>query len=615
VPAAAVIYFAPWRQPTSPPHHSPPPPDPRLTYAGPYLNVRPDVKYVGDAVCAGCHQEQHESFRHHPMGRSMMTVAEANQRAMETPEHQNPFEALGSIMRVDRDGDRVWHREIRNDDSGKPIYVNSFEVSYVVGSGNHGHSYLCIRDGYVVQTPVSWYSSIEKWKLAPGWRMVGAGRPIAPQCLFCHANRFEPVPGSLNRYEMPLFPIGASIGCERCHGPGEKHAQVWSGKSSAPTGQDFSIVNPGKLEPRLRESVCQQCHLEGEHRLVRRGRGIFDFRPGLPLDDFWSIFVKAEGESAHAVNHVEQMYQSGCFRGGSGKPSQIGCISCHDPHVKVQAGDRVEHYRGSCLKCHTPQSCKVPEPTRRKSNPQDSCIDCHMPRFPASDIPHHAATNHAIPRVPRNPVSGQADSDWRGPPIRSFFPASHEDAERDLALALATVVRRKPSQGLALDVIDRLEALLRDRGDDFELLEAKGLVSMTVGRRPDAAAALNAAIALNPRNESTVAAAALLAIAMHREDEAIQLLERAVELNPWIPEYHGNLALLLKDKADWARMKPHVEAWLRLDPGQIEARKALVAYLIASGDRDKAREEFGKIEALKPPNLDNLRDWYRERTR
>ena len=27
--------------------------DPRVMYDGPYRNVRPDVKYVGDAACAG----------------------------------------------------------------------------------------------------------------------------------------------------------------------------------------------------------------------------------------------------------------------------------------------------------------------------------------------------------------------------------------------------------------------------------------------------------------------------------------------------------------------------------------------------------------------------------
>jgi hypothetical protein len=617
VPVGVVVYFAPWRDRSVSPNRPDPLTDPRLTYAGPYLNIHPDVKYVGDATCAGCHQKEHDSFRHHPMGRSMLTVAEADQRDLETPDHHNPFTALGSTIRIDREGDRVWHRESRNDESGKPVYVNSFEASFVIGSGNHGHSYLCVRDGYVVQTPVSWYSSKKTWDLSPGWSAVGAGRPIVHICLFCHSNRVDPVPGTRNHYEMPLFELGASIGCERCHGPGEKHVEAWRGKGPVPKGQDYSIVNPAKLEPSLREAVCQQCHLEGERRLVRRGRGLFDFRPGLPMEDFWSIFVKAEGENTHAVNHVEQMYQSGCFRGGAGKSNQMGCISCHDPHVKVQPSERVEHYRGSCLKCHSQQGCSVPEPTRRKTSAQDSCIDCHMPRFPAADIPHTAATNHGIPREHAWPAAHQPNpADFFNLPIRSFYPATHGDADRDLGLALVEFLRSRNRQSnLTYDAIDNLDGILRDRPDDVEVLEAKAHASLMLGRHAEAAAALDAALAVDPNRESTVAMAALLAINMNRYDDAIRLSKKAIEMNPSLPEYRGNLALLLEAKRDWPGMKPHVEAWVRLDPGRIEARKAWISYLIGTGDQNRAKEEFAKIEALKPKNIDSLREWFRERTR
>src|SRR6184192_877355 len=52
--------------------------DPRLTLSTPFLNVRPDVKYVGDSACADCHAEQFEQYRQHPMGRSLAPVAAAS---------------------------------------------------------------------------------------------------------------------------------------------------------------------------------------------------------------------------------------------------------------------------------------------------------------------------------------------------------------------------------------------------------------------------------------------------------------------------------------------------------------------------------------------------------
>src|SRR5262245_7488438 len=179
--AAAIVALAPWR---SAPilDKTEPPPDPRLAYAGPYLNIHPDVKFVGDAVCAGCHQDKHESFRRHPMGRSMLSLAEADTRALETPEHHNPFESLGAKFRIDRNGDRAWHREYRLDDAGKPVYEKSFELHHVIGSGNHGHSFLSERDGYVVQTPISWFASKKIWDLSPGFAEVAAGRVVSGKC-------------------------------------------------------------------------------------------------------------------------------------------------------------------------------------------------------------------------------------------------------------------------------------------------------------------------------------------------------------------------------------------------------------------------------------------------
>ena len=43
--------------------------------SSPWKNARPGVKYVGDAACAACHEEIAETFRHHPMGRSLAPIA------------------------------------------------------------------------------------------------------------------------------------------------------------------------------------------------------------------------------------------------------------------------------------------------------------------------------------------------------------------------------------------------------------------------------------------------------------------------------------------------------------------------------------------------------------
>src|SRR5579864_1596753 len=66
----------------SPPESAAVPPSPQLTYQGPFLNVRPEVGYVGNAACATCHREIAGHFKESAMGRSLRPVAEvaAHQR-------------------------------------------------------------------------------------------------------------------------------------------------------------------------------------------------------------------------------------------------------------------------------------------------------------------------------------------------------------------------------------------------------------------------------------------------------------------------------------------------------------------------------------------------------
>src|SRR5262249_22226625 len=88
-------------------------------------------------------------------------------------------------------------------------------------------------------------------------------RPITPECLACHANRADAVPHAVNNFRKPIFE-GYAIGCERCHGPGELHVR---------TSDKLDIVDPKRLAPALRDSVCEQCHLSGVGRILRHGRG------------------------------------------------------------------------------------------------------------------------------------------------------------------------------------------------------------------------------------------------------------------------------------------------------------------------------------------------------
>jgi hypothetical protein len=278
----------------------------------PYPNARAGVDYVGDAACARCHPEIARIYAQHPMGHSLRPIDEAIGGG-EPPFRDRPtFEAGESSYSVENRGGRVDHIEVRRNVKGREIVRNEAEVRYVIGSGRRAISFLIERgDGYLFESPISWYAQERTWDISPGFERNNPHfeRPIRPACLFCHANRTDAVAGTENHYRPPIF-RGHAIGCERCHGPGAIHIR----QPLALDGQPPAILNPARLEPTLREAVCQQCHLQGAVRLVRAGRSLDDFRPGLPLHEFVDVYFQAvKPAEKRFVGQVQQLYGSRCF--------------------------------------------------------------------------------------------------------------------------------------------------------------------------------------------------------------------------------------------------------------------------------------------------------------
>ena len=595
--------------------------DPRLSYAGPYKNIHPDVPYVGDEKCAACHEEIARSYRQHPMGRSLLPIASIAARQRYDASLHNPFEALDTLFQVVRQGERIVHRQIGRDDKGQSIYELDMPVQYVLGSGTRGHSYLSERDGYLIQTPISWYSQKRIWDKSPGFAVdKRPGRPVAAECLFCHANRTRPREGSVNHYETPVFD-GYTIGCERCHGPGGRHIAEPGHKDPA-TGADLTIVNPSFLEPKLRAAVCEQCHLKGADRVLPRGRDLYDFRPGLPLEAFWSIFVsETEPEEGNrvAVGHVEQMYQSQCFLRSVEKAEKgqrkLGCTSCHDPHRHVEGEPRVAYYRQKCLVCHDQHGCSVPLTARRQKSPADSCIDCHMPRFATSDIAHTAVTDHRILRLagqrpPASRYPEQAQGVRGG--SRGFVPFYREqrqrhdpELERDRGLALVQMFAEGKADpaGAVAELIGLLEAAVKNDPADVDAREAYAMTLTYLQRPEEALAAYEAVLAQAPHREKSLAQAALVAQKQRQFAEALSYGRRAVAENPYRADYREQLSRLLVEQKSWDQARSECAAWLNLDPASIDARFVWVRCLLKTGDQATAQAEFAKLQRLRPSNL------------
>jgi hypothetical protein len=551
------------------------------------------------------------------MGRSLAPVNEADRLERFGPDSRTQFEALGLTFQVMRRNQRLLHKQIRKDGQGMEVAAFESEVHFALGSGRQGRSYLINREGFLTQSPISWYSGGRIWDLSPGYRkdFVGFGRQITVACLFCHSNQVRPVEHTTNHYEEPVF-HGYAIGCERCHGPGQLHVESRS-RGENPDATDFTIVNPRRLEPSLREAVCQQCHLLGEVRIACRGRNLFDFRPGLPLHLFVSAFVLGpESTSGHkSVGHVQQMYLSRCFRVSKGR---LGCISCHDPHELPAPEKRVAFFRGRCLQCHRESSCSLPSERRRKKNPADSCIDCHMPYAPSENIAHAAVTDHRILRRPEEQPRLHRERRMSEIPLVHFHQDLVDPADpavkRDLALAMIEVARNSKVDALSQRVgrtsLPMLAAAVRDAPGDVDAWEARGYAYWLADRPRDALAASETALALAPAREVALRDAAFFAAKLGRKDLAVKYWKRLLAVNPWQEPTHYNLAKVAAEREDWNGVLRECQAGLRIDPFSAESRTLLVLCYAKTGAPDRARAEFEDLLALKPPKEEELRRWF-----
>jgi tetratricopeptide (TPR) repeat protein len=593
------------------------PPDPRLSYPGPFANVRPEVAYVGDAVCASCHQDIADAYATHSMGRSMFPTQQAPAIEGLPDSASSEFRQGRLLYRVQRRDGKLYHAEAIVGSDAQPIAWLEEEAVYAVGSGTRGRTYLINRNGWLFESPISWYRHTGTWDLSPGYdkRNFHFERAIQPGCLFCHCNRAYDDPATVNRYRSP-FVEGLVIGCERCHGPGQLHAE----RPRRKDGIDSSIVNPRHLSPELREDVCFQCHLQGEERIVKAGREVFDYRPGMPLHEFLAVFVKPPewSEGQKAVSQAEQMLVSRCFQASQGR---MGCTSCHDPHRLPPQESKASYYRQRCLSCHQPDSCSLPEPQRRQQSAQDSCTECHMPRL-KSNIAHTALTDHRILRQPQ-PDSGRPP---HPPPLvpgqvplrhayADRVDASRLDVGRDLAIAIVNLARKLEGQTPTVPYLRKaqplLEAFLKRWPDDPPGWDALGYSLRKQGALAAAEQALLTSLRYQPEREQTLAELVELSVQSRRLQQALAYQRRLVAVNPYYSLYHLKLAELLHQDGQWLESNRACEDALRLNPTHEDARRLRIANFLRLGDARAADAEFARLVQIAPEHKASLESWYR----
>jgi tetratricopeptide (TPR) repeat protein len=503
----------------------------------------------GNAECAGCHKEISASYQNTVMARASGPAAEG----LVTGEFDD--QVSGVKYRVFTRDNRVWMSFERQEPDK---LRGERELSYFVGSGVKGRSYLFSDEGYLFESPINWYSQEGRWNMAPAYldaQEIPLTLPSLSSCLNCHTSGLQArVPGTKNRFTGKPF-LHDGITCERCHGEGDGHL---TGKGP--------IVNPAKLPAERRDSICMECHFEGAVSVQQPGKHVYDFRPGDRLSDYIHYFVESDDrvKTAEALSQFEALSLSVCKQ-KSGE--RMWCGSCHDPHAEPAAAEKAEYYRGKCLSCHGEAFAAKHHPKQR------DCRECHMKSLPSKDVAHTQATDHRILKYAMPGPIPQLEK--RGEPLIAF-PASDAPlvTERDYAMAWESFAERGVD-GAARPAEQHLQKAVQEWPEDAEVLSAWAFVEQQHGKEKEAITYYERALKAKPLSNTAAANLGVLEAKSGDVRSAVKLWQAAFARVPYQSAIGLDLAIVFCSAGQRDVARKYVERVLEFNPDYGKAKSML----------------------------------------
>lgn len=582
--------------------------------------------YLPDAACAQCHQSIAKTYAEVGMARSLSSAS--GRDAADFDDSRYRHQASGQSYRLERRNRQLWFTQSAQAADGKQHRLE-LRVDWVLGSGNRAQSFLHRTGaGELYQLPVTWYSETASLAMSPGYEASdhpGVERRIKRECLFCH-NAFPEVAEGSDLADQPdlfLAQLPEGIGCQRCHGPGAAHVRaVLGGKGLQHIRA--AITNPSNLAWPERNDVCFQCHLLPAVEVIgarRIGRPDYSFRPGESLSDYLLhvdiVDAKQPAEQRFQINHhAYRLLQSACYIESE---ARMGCVSCHDPHVRRVGAEAIGWYRARCLACHEKldRGHGVAAQSSVSGSDDRDCVRCHMPRRRTQDVIEVTMTDHRIGRGPFDTELLLAPLQARSPDIRDLQlfarrPAMQNaeaaayralialdnniggvDATQALARNLKSMTTVDPAWWLQLarhqvgngqykgagETLDRLDQPLRRR-DDARHLAA--LIAVAEGRIESALAELRKLFRRAQFQPEIVYNLALLERRQGHQRAAIRALKRLVAIRPLSAAAWLQLARTHEESGDQAAARAARQRALSIRPALQNAGAA---------DPDRAPEQ------------------------
>src|SRR5712671_531674 len=274
------------------------------------------VNYVGSAACARCHAPLTAKRQANPMSRALAPVESCE--ILKTHTRLN-FRNGSHSYQIAREG----NRSIYTISDGQGSI--SEPILYCFGQGKAGQTYVFQHRGVFYESRVSYYQEIEALDFTilhshsvPDSLEDGLGRPMTAEaaqgCFACHST------AGVRSGQLQLDHLMPGVGCEGCHGPGEKHVAAIKAGS-----RNLQIFSPAKMEAdELSQEFCGACHVSFEKALL----------------------MPRQGGTNNLRYQPYRIFNSK----GHNNDARISCVACHDPHDKL--AEDIAFYDAKCLACH-----------------------------------------------------------------------------------------------------------------------------------------------------------------------------------------------------------------------------------------------------------------------
>jgi len=611
-----------------------------------------DLGYVDPATCAHCHGDIAKTYRQTGMGRSFHRADDVD-RIEDFTMHNTLYNKASDryYKIVEREG-KLYEQRHQIGFEGTDTNLEEMQIDYVVGSGNHARTYLHrTNEGKLIELPVSWYSEMGGyWEMSPGYdspNQQDFRRPIVFECMSCHNAYPSLGQAAIASPNKDTFDkeVPEGIDCQRCHGPGSAHVRAASSGDASIESIRAAIVNPSRLSRDRQMDVCMQCHLETTsselpNALRKLDRDPFSYRPGQPLQDYELFFGRKPGtgydDRLEVAHQAFRLRKSACFL-----KSQMTCTTCHNPHQVPRGEEATKHYVAVCRSCHADVHVTgipgVIAPGSKTAGTGPNCLTCHMWKGRTSDAVHVVMTDHYIQRYkPKSdllaPVK-ETSPIYRGEVI-PYYPDSFgaiSDGELYLSIAqtenasnLETGTLRlrqamekyKPgnatfyfAMGSAYaknqkneEAVPWFEEAIRRRPDDQQAFRALALTLAALGDLSRAAEIGEKAAATDHPDTTILTDLGSVYLKQGRNDDARRVFDRALRINPVLPDATAFLGLLASREGDAARAESLFRSAINMQPDFSVPHNDLASILAREGKYTEAEFHFAKAVEAGPTN-------------